>query len=151
MVEPFAQGGAHKQGPAAPSPWDVPGRLGGYGRWPEPPVEARHARDEPPGAPGEVTGALHAPAAVPVPVPAAAPGPVPVHTGQVRPDGYREFARRMLALHQVLPHTMGQMPMCSCGSVARICPVVNSAHELLGHPVPWEHRADGTFGRPFDG
>lgn len=51
---------------------------------------------------------------------------------------YQEFTRRMMALHGVVRSTVGQMPMCSCGSVARMCPALNAAHDLLGHPVPWE-------------
>jgi hypothetical protein len=54
------------------------------------------------------------------------------------PEAYREFARCITGLHQITPHHPGQMPMCSCGSVARICPVINAAHELLGEPVPWQ-------------
>lgn len=51
---------------------------------------------------------------------------------------YQEFTRRMMALHGVVVTTIGQMPMCSCGSVARMCPVLNAAHDLLNHQVPWE-------------
>jgi len=51
---------------------------------------------------------------------------------------YQEFVRRMMAIHRVVPTSIGAMPMCSCGSVARMCPVLNAAHDLLGHQVPWE-------------
>lgn len=51
---------------------------------------------------------------------------------------YQEFSRRVIALHRVVSTTIGQMPMCACGSVARMCPVLNAAHDLLGHPVPWD-------------
>jgi hypothetical protein len=51
---------------------------------------------------------------------------------------YQEFTRRMMALHRVVVTTIGQMPMCSCGSVARMCPVLNAAHDLLGYRVPWD-------------
>lgn len=148
MAELFAADGRQGWGPAGRKPWE--GSHPGHcrcGPQPEPDGHGRHAREDVFGVDegGEAF-------AVPVAVPAPAPGPATaVVTGTApsgrlggqqsgQQDAYREFARRMLTLHQVLPHTTGQMPMCSCGSVARICPVVNSAHELLGHPVPWDRR-----------
>lgn len=53
-------------------------------------------------------------------------------------NAYKEFTRRVIALHQIVMTRTGQMPMCACGSVARLCPVLNAAHDLLGHPVPWD-------------
>jgi hypothetical protein len=62
----------------------------------------------------------------------------PYHRVIERRNAYKEFTRRVIALHQVVLTRTGQMPMCACGSVARMCPVLNAAHDLLGHPVPWD-------------
>ena len=48
------------------------------------------------------------------------------------------FVTRVLSWHRLREHAVGTAAMCFCGEVAVLCPYLRAAHEILGHPVPWD-------------
>lgn len=61
--------------------------------------------------------------------------PQAVTSGTAGMERLRAFIDAVLAMHRVLPDRF--IPMCSCGSPARHCPIVRAEHEVLGIPMPF--------------
>jgi hypothetical protein len=68
------------------------------------------------------------------------PQPRPLSYPQVlaRRGAHEAFVARVLSWHRLREHAVGTATMCFCGEVAVLCPYLRAAHEILGHPVPWE-------------
>lgn len=50
--------------------------------------------------------------------------------------GVRDVHPPVLDLHRVPAPMSGQMPRCSCGSTAILCPYLRLARDVLGRPLP---------------
>lgn len=60
-------------------------------------------------------------------------------TNQCVSAAYTEYVNRVTAWHRVVPLADGAVSaMCSCGAYAVMCAYLRAAHDILGHPVPWD-------------
>ena len=71
------------------------------------------------------------------------PQPRPLSYPQTlaRRNAHERFVARVLSLHQLVEHPIGTAAMCTCGSVAVLCPYRRLAREVLGHP-PYSPQPD---------
>ncbi|HEX5496025.1 MAG TPA: hypothetical protein VFX70_15760 [Mycobacteriales bacterium] len=71
-------------------------------------------------------------------------GTAPSATTGPAPDRFQAFTETVLGLHRVLADRF--IPMCSCGSPARYCPIVRAEHDVLGIAMPFDF---GPLARPL--